>query len=248
MTNIKPVSVANLPQNNVCHAVVSGEYPKLIAELERIGIIPLPTSACTDIMPQVSYHADMLFSHLGGKRYLLDKSQASLKSMLDNLGFLCEGDLIDLQKEYPLDSILNAAMFDKRLICGKQSEDYFVNYVDEIIEVKQGYSKCSICPVNDNSLITDDASVFKACTAAGFDVLLVSKGSVLLKGFDYGFIGGCCGKIAPDTIAFFGNLKTHYDYQKIESFLIERGVYPLSLSTGSLIDVGSILPITEYRK
>ena len=75
--------------------------------------------------------------------------------------------------------------------------------------------------------------------------MLVRKGSVKLKGFDYGFIGGCCGKIAEDTVAFCGNLKTHSDWLKIESFMKERGVYPLCLASGELIDIGSILPITE---
>lgn len=247
MKKFRAIENANLPENKVCHVVVSGEYPLLLNELEALIITPLVTKSCPDIMPQVSYHADMLFSYLGDGRYLLEKSQSDLKTELDKLGFVCADNSFNLSAYYPGDAVLNASLFDKKLVCGKQSEIAFEKYVDELIRVRQGYSKCSICVVDDHSFITDDESVFKTCTDYGFDVLFVRKGSVVLEGFDYGFIGGCCGKIAKDTIAFFGDLSTHVDCKQIESFLAERGVYPLSLAKGNLIDIGSILPITEIN-
>ncbi len=248
MNSYKPLEKANLPQNKVCHVVVSGEYPLFLKELECNGVTTIITQSCPDIMPQVANHADMLFSHLGKGRYFIEKSQSYLKSILDKIGFVCENDIIELSVDYPADSLLNAALFDKRLICGRQSVTVYNDYVDDLVTVKQGYTKCSICPVDERSMITDDKSVHDVCAALGFDVLLVNKGSVVLNGFDYGFIGGCCGKLADDILAFCGDLRTHSDWRQIDSFIRERGVFPLNLSSDYLTDIGSILPITEFTE
>ena len=34
--------------------------------------------------------------------------------------------------------------------------------VQDIIDVKQGYTKCSLCPVRENAVITDDSGIEKA--------------------------------------------------------------------------------------
>ena len=100
-------------------------------------------------------------------------------------------------------------------------------------------------PVDENSLITDDLSIYNAAIGFGLDALLVRKGCVRLDGFDTGFIGGCCGKLAKDMLAFCGDIANHPDYTKINSFLRERNVYPHSLFGGELIDIGSVIPITQ---
>jgi hypothetical protein len=60
-----------------------------------------------------------------------------------------------------------------------------------IIDVKQGYTKCSVLPVSNNAFITDDISIYNQCVSFGIDVLYVGKGDVSLPGYNYGFIGGC---------------------------------------------------------
>lgn len=65
------------------------------------------------------------------------------------------------------------------------------------IDVRQGYSKCSIAIVDERSIITSDRGIAKAITRSGHDIdcLLISEGYVKLRGFDHGFIGGTCGLI-----------------------------------------------------
>ena len=75
------------------------------------------------------------------------------------------------------------------------------------------------------------------------DVLKISAGHIMLDGYDYGFIGGCCGKISSGAIAFCGDLKTHPDSDNICGFLGNYGIKAVSLGSGQLYDTGGILPI-----
>ena len=78
----------------------------------------------------------------------------------------------------------------------------------------------------------------------GFDVLLLQKNCVNLEGYKYGFIGGASGKIAPDKIAFMGDISLHPEYDRIKRFLYKRDIEPISLSDEPLTDFGSLLPIS----
>ena len=70
-----------------------------------------------------------------------------------------------------------------------------------VINVNQGYSGCSVCVINDSAIITDDESIFTAAQNFLNDVLLIQKGSIRLNGYNYGFIGGCCGKISKNKLS-----------------------------------------------
>ena len=58
------------------------------------------------------------------------------------------------------------------------------------------------------------------CGRAPRDISLVIE-DTLKAGFDYGFIGGCSAKIG-NTIFFFGNIKSHSDYEIIKTFIINH--------------------------
>ena len=248
MKNYIPILKPNLPAGTVSHAVVSGEYPGCIAELEKCGVETLKTQFCRNILPQVGFHADMLFSYLGNGEFLIEETQDNLATDLKKLGFTQIGSAVKLSDKYPSDIALNSCVIGDRIICGKTGVDPLLKIGKSVIETPQGYAKCSVCVVDDNSIITDDHSIKKACLKNNIDCLLVRKGDVELNGFDYGFIGGCCGKIDKDTLVFFGDLRTHSDFVSIKSFLSERNVYPLSISTGKLSDIGSLIPIAKYSK
>ena len=70
----------------------------------------------------------------------------------------------------------------------------------EKINVSQGYSKCSLCIVNENSVITEDDGIAEVLKRHNMDVLKISAGDVLLSGLDYGFLGGLL------TLALIGTL------------------------------------------
>ena len=114
-----------------------------------------------------------------------------------------------------------------------------------MINVKQGYAKCSLCFVTANAFITEDAGIADTLQKTGHDVLLISPGDVYLSESHHGFFGGASGLIAPNVLAVTGELAAHRDGDKIRRFLQAHGVRPLELSKGIITDIGGILPLTE---
>lgn len=247
MNDFIAIKKPNLPENDVCHTVVSGEFPVFADRLNKLGISTLLTEKCYNVLPQISYHADIVFSHTSNNNFIIEHGQTRLKQDLSEIGFNSLSE-VELGEKYPNDILLNNCVIDKNLICGRNAT--CVSFYDnlKIIRTSQGYAKCSVCVVDNTSIITDDESIYSECNKNEIDVLLVRKGSVLLPGFNYGFIGGCCGKISSDCIAFCGDLSTHSDFYKIKSFLNYRNIKYENLSSGQLVDIGSIIPVTEKIK
>ena len=76
-------------------------------------------------------------------------------------------------------------------------------------------------------------------------MLKIQKGFISLPGYDYGFIGGCCGKLSKNILAFTGKIESHPDYNNIKDFCRNYNVNVLSLTNDDLLDIGGILPIAE---
>ena len=66
-----------------------------------------------------------------------------------------------------------------------------------------------------------------------------------MPGYDTGFIGGCSGKLAPDKMAFAGQLSSHPDGELIRAFILDCGISVTELKKGPLLDVGGILPLLQ---
>lgn len=244
------VKTANLPQNSV-ETVIAGnginEYEK---ELKKLGISAILSNINHNVLLPIQNHCDLSVNYLGNGSVIIDKSQLTIQKELQNFGLSVIISDDKLSTEYPNDCKLNFLLINDIFI-GKYNStcDYIKTYIEEkkikIINVNQGYTKCSLCPVSDNAFITDDKSVFKALNSTDFDVLLVKKGSVELPGMNYGFIGGCSFKISEKVLVFCGNIKKHSDYENIKAFSKNYNVELLSLSNNNLKDIGSVIPITE---
>jgi hypothetical protein len=109
----------------------------------------------------------------------------------------------------------------------------------EIIDVKQGYARCSTLLLDDNHLITSDVGIAGKCRASGKDVLLVSPGDIVLPGMEYGLFGGCCG-IINDTVVIYGSLQYHPQGSEIQNYIHKCGLKIFELVDEPLQDVGGI--------
>ena len=149
----------------------------------------------------------------------------------------------NLTINYPEDIILNAlnmksfflhtlAFTDKNLLNSIHGK--------KLINIKQGYSKCSTAIVNDNAIITSDKGICSALLNEGLDVLLLPPGDILLPGLDYGFIGGCCGLLNQSQLMIYGNLDFYLYGNEVKKFLKKHGVEPIYLRNGKLIDRGGL--------
>lgn len=239
------VKTPNLPEKKVTLSSV-GDFPEIKKVLNECGIRTLSfyNPALED---ELSKHQDMLLCHIGGKDIFLDSYQD--KSELEAEGFSVFYSK-ELQRDYPDDVRLNVAI-------GKEFYIYNPKTVDSSLyqklslsgytgfQTKQGYSKCSVCFVSENAIITEDSSIYEALKNSPVDVLLISKGDIYLSEKHYGFLGGSTGKIDKNTLAVTGALSTHSDEKAIRDFCSEYEVSIKELTQGKIIDIGGIIPLKE---
>ena len=227
--------------------VITADFPGVVNGLKELGFTVLTVEKNPFISNSLATHSDMLAVKIGD-RIVLDGSQQKLYEHFSSSGRPCIYSEKNVRSGYPDDVPLNCAVVGGHLICRKSAVSKTVLTLAEnnglkIVDVNQGYAKCSTCVVDENSVITDDISIHKACCANKIESLLVSKGSVSLEGYDYGFIGGCSGLLEKGLLAFCGDISTHADFAKIDDFLKQRGVEYVSLFNGKLIDVGGIIAV-----
>lgn len=111
-----------------------------------------------------------------------------------------------------------------------------------IIQVKQGYTKCNLVVIDENSVITSDLGLANSLISNGIEVLIISQGYVKLTGFHYGFLGGASGRVGNEII-FNGNLSVHSDYKNIKAFIESRNLIVTQFEDYELEDIGSIIEI-----
>ena len=238
----------NLPENKVTTVFADIDDNALENVFNELSIKVVNATENKLLDAPLSKHADILANYVGKSLFLVDKSQVKLCKFIDNN----DGKtvLIDnIQSPYPNDCMLNFADIGDYIICNKSIlTEEIVKYLPkkEIIDVKQGYSKCSVCICKHNTVITDDISIYNALSQYdNINSLLVEKGSVRINKYNYGFIGGCCGLIDKDLLLFNGDLSTHSDFDKIQKFLYDNYVKYIDIKGKPLTDIGSIIPITE---
>lgn len=122
--------------------------------------------------------------------------------------------------------------------------DYCIKNNIKTVNVNQGYARCSTLVLNNNAAVTSDLSIEKALKNNGVEVLLISSGNIVLDGYNYGFIGGASGKIDENTVAFFGDIENHPDYNNIENFCWKHNVsIKVICKDIPLTDIGGIVKI-----
>ncbi|MBE6991758.1 MAG: hypothetical protein E7430_04180 [Ruminococcaceae bacterium] len=201
----------------------------LINALKKHGFAVEFTAAAQNLHPSVAAHPDMLMCKLG--------AAPESEVVFANLSILT--------RDYPGDARYNAICLDR----------YFVHRLDitapellkkaskhglELINVRQGYAKCSSVVVDGKSIITADNGVASALEKLqGVEVLRVRPGFVKLTGFNTGFIGGASGRIGND-VWFNGDITAHPNWIEIKDFIESRGL-GVRWFDYELEDVGSII-------
>ncbi len=241
-----PVLSPNLPKNQVKSVAINYNAKKTQKSLNKLGIDCLEILPNSKISSSVSSHPDIRIMHYWNNILYCDNSII----IKEHRNFLIRRIGEEIQEKYPYDVKLNCVCINDKLICNKNTISKEILEQAEsdnlkIINTKQGYTKCSICVVDENCIITDDESIYKSTQNYFDDVLFISKGSIKLEGMNYGFIGGATGKLNKNVLAFNGRLDSHPNCNEIIDILSKYNVKPIELINDRLTDIGSIIPLTE---
>lgn len=247
------VNVPNLPVNKVSLAIVDGRIPyDMEKKLYDMNIEIIKTKKIKDLYDAISYHPDIMIHHLGGNDIVVAPNiDNSIVYKLEEEGFNIIIGKSVLSSKYPKDIAYNAARIGRYLVCNvKYTDDVILEQAQkrklEIINIKQGYSKCSLCILDKENVITFDRGIKNQLDKYNINTLLITPGYIKLFNMDYGFIGGACGKVSNDEIAFFGNLNLHPDYEKMYYFMKNNGKKIVNLSENIMCDLGTLIPLKEY--
>ena len=197
----------------------------------------------------VSSHPDMLIfatdTTLITSESYYDENTALINEIISNTGFSLAVTSAEIGEKYPNDVTFNVACVGKYLIANTDyTEKEILRLANErgmtLININQGYAKCSIAVVGDNAVITSDNGIYKTLTEkTDLDILKIREGFIDLPPFDYGFIGGATGSDSQN-VYFCGDLNSHPDGDSIKAFCQKHSKNAVSLSSGKLADVGTI--------
>lgn len=220
-------------------------------------LIEIPISKNTYI--EISAHADIFCSKIADKIifeksvydiFFNDKRYSNIMKMKN---IICGKK--EVSSKYPNDVLYNVSLVGNNAIHNFKFTDDNVRKVIKsnninCININQGYSKCSIANVCDNSCIVTDKKIYEALTKNGIDTLLLEKKPdiKLLAKSSYskmeGFIGGATCMIDNKFIVF-GDVKYTNNEKKIREFLDSKNVELVHFNLHELVDYGSAIEIVE---
>ena len=205
--------------------------------LSSMGYQVIRLPAFSHLDERVATHPDMLLFVLD-HRILLQKAYFEAnKDFFLSLPFSFITTDEEMGKSYPQDVLFNALPIGNTVYGGKRISHTIEAFFPRKITVKQGYTRCSSCLVG-NGVITQDPTVYQALKDDHIPALLISQGHIHLTGYDTGFIGGASLTLSPNLTAFFGQIESHPDYERMKDFATQRNATLLSLSNEPLTDYG----------
>ena len=225
---------------------------KVVNNLEKLNIKVIRTLKCNDLQESVSCHPDIVIHPINHNTLMIAPNVFDYyKEQLSGLGIkLIKGETL-LECKYPYDIAYNVGRLSGIAIHNfKYTDEKLKFYLKkenlELVNIKQGYSKCSLLIVDDRSGITADLIMYKTLSELGYDMLLIQSGYINLENEKYGFIGGTSGNLSKDTILLSGVLDNHPDKEKIETFINEKNKNIVYIENGYINDIGTIITLNNY--
>jgi len=209
--------------------------------LSKIGnLLELETSGIT--YPAISGHPDIFFTQIGKKLIVAPNLPEKYFSILQEK----KTDLLigenHVGKVYPKTASYNAVVTNSYLFHNlKITETSILHHAKQLkfIQVNQGYTRCNLVFLDENTAITSDKGIAKNVAHHGLKGLYVDPKGIRLPGFDHGFFGGCCG-ILGNKLFLLGSLKKHTEGEKVKAFVETLDWEIVELSDQELFDGGGI--------
>lgn len=246
------MSLKHKRTNTVRAIIVDGRAAPLMEKnANSMGIKVIATTRHPHLYQAIAFHPDTVICPVGGNKMVVEPTVFEYyKRALSTYKVELLKGTTELSSNYPRNIAYNIATVGKKAFLRvKYADDTVLKELKKgnfkPINVKQGYAKCSTAVVGNNGIITSDPGIYTGAVESGIDVLMIRPGHIKLEGFDYGFIGGCCGMLSQNILAFAGNPYIHPDADAIMEHAKKHGVKTISLCDGTLRDIGSIISVVE---
>ena len=243
------VKKANLPNKKVSKVIVDYRISKESEKtLNKIGIDCIKTVKCKYVYDEINGHPDIQLLHLGDNNVIVANNLFNeYKEILEKLHFNIVSGETTLKEKYPLDIAYNGCIIGNIFVHNlKYTDKILLENLKQmglnLVNVNQGYSKCSISILNENNIITSDIGIEKALSKY-INVLYIEDETNIVLGNMKGFIGGASGLISNDIWCINGDINRLKNCNKILDFLKLNKIELLCLNNSEVVDIGSILPI-----
>jgi hypothetical protein len=191
----------------------------------------------------ISGHPDVFLCKANNQLIVAPNTPEKFQQLLLSKGINFIKGVEGVGKKYPSSAIYNALVTETHLIHNIQITDKAIieqTSTLKAISVKQGYTKCNLLALGNNTFITSDIGIFITLKKLDFNVLYVIPENLILPGFTNGFFGGTCG-ISDNILFINGNLDFYPEGRKVRKFLKGLKYKIVELYKGPLFDGGSIL-------
>lgn len=244
----KLVSFPNLPENKVKKLIIGRRNTEEIAELNQLNISTVCIEGGNNLDSEIRSHADILCFNTGKGELLVSPELNEFNVSFGD--FKVTAINKSVKSPYPEDVLLNCAFIGDKIICNtKYVSDEIMQFAEinklTVIHTNQGYSKCSLCVVNKNAVITEDTGLYNLLKKCQLDVLKIEPGQVYLSEKHSGFIGGASGLISNKLIYFSGNVSGHKNYNDIKYFLDNHSIDIYCNKSRKLREFGGIIQLIE---
>lgn len=234
------------------YAIIDGRASEEIeANLKKLNLKVFRTLKCPYIYESISYHPDIVFHPVKNGLIVASEMYNDYLKLFNGEINLIKGESL-LGKKYPENIPLNIARIKNYAL-------HLIKYTDSLakkileaegikfVDIKQGYSKCSLGLLASDIGITSDIGIKKALDALNIKCLLIEPGHIKLAGEKYGFIGGAMGNLNEDTILFTGHINNHPSKDDIINFISKLNKNVIYLSNDEITDLGSIIIGGQYE-
>lgn len=223
------------------YVLVAENFPEEAAEkLKKHGEV-IRTKANTRVLKGLDSHPDILVHPLLSGDLVVDRDNFDYyKEIFKNKKIIPSRS--SLSAKYPSDIHLNAFAFKNFFIHNLKHTDqvildYYKNHGYDLVNIKQGYAKCS-CLVTHDFVITSDGGIYESLKDL-IPIYKIDHGQIKLQNFNYGFIGGASGVLGK-KIFFTGDFSHHSSHEEILKIVSNYDYEIEILSKDPIEDYGSI--------
>lgn len=226
---------------------------KELSKLLSFGFNLIPTDKVFSLYEAVDGHPDLQFFRIEKKIIAQKDLNQNKMELLSKFGasiILGNSSLsLPYPRNIPYNALLSPDLFMHKL---DATDEIILSEIQELkkskeislVNVRQGYSRCSCAYVGNNSYITEDIVMADKLLALGKQVFYRKHSNVYLEGFDFGFIGGAISLITiqgEELVLISGSLDSYFYGKELKLFFRQRNIRYECLGDRQLMDRGTII-------